>query len=266
MFWRKVLTSECLTKISAWSLFPGGLSGFKQNHENLCDNSLQLQECPEGGGGGGASAVPPTLPQSIPTTPDIENAELTPILPFLFLGNEHDAQDLEKMQRMNIGYVINVTTHLPLYHYEKGMFNYKRLPATDSNKQNLRQYFEEAFEFIGNYPSLEILLVYFFTCCKNLKWIFCFTSYPEGCIRPYLLFLGCQKCWAPHVSTCSHLWHIQLSSLGVQFLSIDSDIYLQVSKFRKPQKNETFVIPSSWFLLHFSFCSGFQPIFHTNCS
>uniref|UniRef100_A0A8C9FSG8 protein-tyrosine-phosphatase n=1 Tax=Pavo cristatus TaxID=9049 RepID=A0A8C9FSG8_PAVCR len=100
------------------------------------------------GGGGGASAVPPTLPQSIPTTPDIENAELTPILPFLFLGNEHDAQDLEKMQRMNIGYVINVTTHLPLYHYEKGMFNYKRLPATDSNKQNLRQYFEEAFEFI----------------------------------------------------------------------------------------------------------------------
>ncbi|KAK2515215.1 Dusp10 [Columba livia] len=126
----------------------GGLSGFKQNHENLCDNSLQLQECPEGGGGGGASAVPPTLPQSIPTTPDIENAELTPILPFLFLGNEHDAQDLEKMQRLNIGYVINVTTHLPLYHYEKGLFNYKRLPATDSNKQNLRQYFEEAFEFI----------------------------------------------------------------------------------------------------------------------
>lgn len=153
--------SGYLTKVSAWSLSPGGLSGFKQNHENLCDNSLQLQECPEGGGGGGASAVPPVLPQSIPTTPDIENAELTPILPFLFLGNEHDAQDLEKMQRMNIGYVINVTTHLPLYHYEKGMFNYKRLPATDSNKQNLRQYFEEAFEFIGNYPCLEIPLFVF---------------------------------------------------------------------------------------------------------
>ncbi|XP_039197576.1 dual specificity protein phosphatase 10 [Crotalus tigris] len=124
----------------------GGLSSFKQNHENLCDNSLQLQECPESGGGG--AAVTCTLPQSIATTPDIENAELTPILPFLFLGNEHDAQDLEKIQRLNIGYVINVTTHLPLYHYEKGLFSYKRLPATDSNKQNLRQYFEEAFEFI----------------------------------------------------------------------------------------------------------------------
>ncbi|XP_073412887.1 dual specificity protein phosphatase 10 [Dendrobates tinctorius] len=123
----------------------GGLTSFKQNHENLCDNSLQLQDCPDGGG---ASAVTITLPQAVPSTPDIENAELTPILPFLFLGNEHDAQDLEKMQRMNIGYIVNVTTHLPLYHYEKGIFNYKRLPATDSNKQNLRQYFEEAFEFI----------------------------------------------------------------------------------------------------------------------
>lgn len=124
----------------------GGLTSFKQNHENLCDNSLQLQECREVGGG--ASAASSLLPQSIPTTPDIENAELTPILPFLFLGNEQDAQDLDAMQRLNIGYVINVTTHLPLYHYEKGLFNYKRLPATDSNKQNLRQYFEEAFEFI----------------------------------------------------------------------------------------------------------------------
>ncbi|XP_036309506.1 dual specificity protein phosphatase 10 [Pipistrellus kuhlii] len=123
----------------------GGLSSFKQNHENLCDNSLQLQECREVGGGASAASV---LPQCIPTTPDIENAELTPILPFLFLGNEQDAQDLDAMQRLNIGYVINVTTHLPLYHYEKGLFSYKRLPATDSNKQNLRQYFEEAFEFI----------------------------------------------------------------------------------------------------------------------
>uniref|UniRef100_A0A8C5RB00 protein-tyrosine-phosphatase n=1 Tax=Laticauda laticaudata TaxID=8630 RepID=A0A8C5RB00_LATLA len=135
-----------LLKTQFFSFVAGGLSSFKQNHENLCDNSLQLQECPESEGGG--AAVTCTLPQSIATTPDIENAELTPILPFLFLGNEHDAQDLEKIQRLNIGYVINVTTHLPLYHYEKGLFSYKRLPATDSNKQNLRQYFEEAFEFI----------------------------------------------------------------------------------------------------------------------
>lgn len=81
-------------------------------------------------------------------TPDIENAELSTILPFLFLGNERDAQDLESMLGRNIGHVINVTTHLPLYHLESSNVRYKRLPATDNSKQNLRQYFEEAFEFI----------------------------------------------------------------------------------------------------------------------
>ncbi|XP_059497464.1 dual specificity protein phosphatase 10-like [Stegostoma tigrinum] len=83
-----------------------------------------------------------------PLTPDIENAELTTVLPFLYLGNERDAQDLVRLRQLNVGYVINVTTHLPLYHAQAGTVRYKRLPATDSSKQNLRQYFEEAFEFI----------------------------------------------------------------------------------------------------------------------
>ncbi|KAK6477689.1 dual specificity protein phosphatase 10-like [Huso huso] len=84
----------------------------------------------------------------LPLTPDIENAALSPILPFLFLGNERDALDLERMLRLGIGFVVNVTTHLPLYHLDSGLLRYKRLPATDSSKQNLQQYFEEAFEFI----------------------------------------------------------------------------------------------------------------------
>ncbi|XP_053133184.1 dual specificity protein phosphatase 10-like isoform X2 [Hemicordylus capensis] len=83
-----------------------------------------------------------------PLTPDLENAELSPILPFLFLGNERDAQDLERMLSLNVGHVLNVTTHLPLYHADSGRLRYKRLPATDNHRQDLRQYFEEAFEFI----------------------------------------------------------------------------------------------------------------------
>ncbi|KAK7151278.1 hypothetical protein R3I93_012272 [Phoxinus phoxinus] len=123
----------------------GGLSGFRQNHDDLCEHSLHLEEGPDGSTAMGLSGA---LPHSLPSTPDIENAELTAILPFLYLGNERDAQDLEQMRRMDIGFILNVTTHLPLFHYELGLFNYKRFPATDSNKQNLRQYFEEAFEFI----------------------------------------------------------------------------------------------------------------------
>ncbi|XP_058016588.1 dual specificity protein phosphatase 10-like isoform X1 [Ahaetulla prasina] len=83
-----------------------------------------------------------------PLTPDLENAELSPILPFLYLGNERDAQNLEILLHLNVGHVLNVTTHLPLYHADSGRLHYKRLPATDNNRQDLRQYFEEAFEFI----------------------------------------------------------------------------------------------------------------------
>ncbi|MBN3298172.1 DUS10 phosphatase, partial [Amia calva] len=81
-------------------------------------------------------------------TPDIENAPLSAILPFLYLGNERDAQDLGLLLGLGVGYVVNVTTHLPLYHQHCGLLRYKRLPATDNSRQNLRQYFEEVFEFI----------------------------------------------------------------------------------------------------------------------
>ncbi|CAL8317832.1 unnamed protein product [Merluccius merluccius] len=125
----------------------GGLHAFRQCHEHLCDHSLRLHEGPNGGGGSGAVAVA-GYAAPLPSTPDIENAELAAILPLLYLGNERDARDMALLRRANIGYVLNVTTHLPLFHYDTDVFCYKRLPATDSNKQNLRQYFEEAFEFI----------------------------------------------------------------------------------------------------------------------
>lgn len=71
----------------------------------------------------------------------------TPILPFLFLGNEGDA-DLKRLQELDITYVLNVTSQLPDSCQKTGI-RYKRLPAADSYHQNLKQYFEEAFEFIG---------------------------------------------------------------------------------------------------------------------
>lgn len=147
--------------------FTGGLCCFRQSHENLCEHSLHLHAALDSGA---ASGLTGALPHSLPSTPDIENAELTPILPFLYLGNEHDAQDMNLLQRFNVGYVLNVTTHLPLYHYNTGLFVYKRLPATDSNKQNLRQYFEEAFEFIG------MTLASLPHSCFFLS--FCFASHP----------------------------------------------------------------------------------------
>ncbi|KAM9728460.1 dual specificity protein phosphatase 10 isoform 1-T2 [Menidia menidia] len=107
-----------------------------------------------------SSSLPASLSDETVMTPDAENAVISPILPFLFLGNERDAQDLDLLLRLNIGYVVNVTTHLPLYHVSSGL-RYKRLPATDNSKQNLRQYFEEVFEFIEEaYQSGQGVLVH----------------------------------------------------------------------------------------------------------
>ncbi|KAG7517022.1 dual specificity phosphatase 10-like [Solea senegalensis] len=107
-----------------------------------------------------SSSLPASLSDESVMTPDAENAVISPILPFLYLGNERDAQDLDLLLRLNIGYVVNVTTHLPLYHVNSGL-RYKRLPATDNSKQNLRQYFEEVFEFIEEaYQSGQGVLVH----------------------------------------------------------------------------------------------------------
>ncbi|XP_060912300.1 uncharacterized protein si:dkey-175m17.7 [Labrus mixtus] len=107
-----------------------------------------------------SSSLPASLSDESLMTPDAENAVVSAILPFLFLGNERDAQDLDLLMRLNIGYVVNVTTHLPLYHVNSGL-RYKRLPATDNSKQNLRQYFEEVFEFIEEaYQSGQGVLVH----------------------------------------------------------------------------------------------------------
>ncbi|XP_077597236.1 uncharacterized protein LOC144212917 [Stigmatopora nigra] len=107
-----------------------------------------------------SSSLPASLSDESAITPDAENAVVSAILPFLFLGNERDAQDLDLLFRLNIGFVVNVTTHLPLYHLKSGL-HYKRLPATDNSRQNLRQYFEEVFEFIEEaYQSDQGVLVH----------------------------------------------------------------------------------------------------------
>ncbi|XP_061608674.1 uncharacterized protein si:dkey-175m17.7 [Phyllopteryx taeniolatus] len=107
-----------------------------------------------------SSSLPASLSDESAMTPDAENAVVSAILPFLFLGNERDARELDLLLRLNVGYVVNVTAHLPLYHLKSGL-HYKRLPATDNSKQNLRQYFEEVFEFIEEaYQSGQGVLVH----------------------------------------------------------------------------------------------------------
>ena len=65
------------------------------------------------------------------------------------LGNELDAKDKHVLKEKKITDIMNVTAHIPFF-YENN-FNYYRIPANDSDKQNLSQYFDEAFRIIGIY-------------------------------------------------------------------------------------------------------------------
>ncbi|XP_013407671.1 dual specificity protein phosphatase 10 isoform X2 [Lingula anatina] len=121
----------------------GGLTEFKSSYGDLCDKSLKSQGTKDS-----------SAPLHSPTTSfihdqevDIENTTATAILPFLYLGNERDAADLQRLKDLNITYVLNVTSHIPYQHEHQGI-KYKRLPASDSCQQNLTQYFQEAFDFI----------------------------------------------------------------------------------------------------------------------
>ncbi|KAK3093278.1 hypothetical protein FSP39_013599 [Pinctada imbricata] len=114
----------------------GGLEEFRNQHGDLCNSDIKTQEC---------------RPLYSPTTPiiepQIENAVASQILPFLYLGNERDAMNLQRLKELDITYVLNTTSHIPKYFENQGI-TYKRIPASDSGCQNLKQYFEEAISFI----------------------------------------------------------------------------------------------------------------------
>ena len=136
----------------------GGLRDFEAGHRRLCQDHLM-----KGGAGGGGRAplgpMAPTTPHSshhLPDLPsptelcdtkDIENHPTSQVLPYLFLGNMRDASDAEELRRLGIKFVLNVTAKPPVYAPEPDIV-YKQLEASDDGVQNLKQFFEEAFEFI----------------------------------------------------------------------------------------------------------------------
>ncbi|GAU97894.1 hypothetical protein RvY_09117 [Ramazzottius varieornatus] len=119
----------------------GGFTDFHAQYRELCDGTVMkpAQNVPTG----------PLLgsPTNSPTDIDLEKVEASQVLPFLYLGNERDAADMNRLASLKVTHVLNVTSHSPC-HYEKEGIRYKRLPASDSGQQNLAQYFKEAFEFI----------------------------------------------------------------------------------------------------------------------
>lgn len=79
----------------------------------------------------------------------IDNAIMNEIVPNLYLGNEIDAKDLEKLKQNNIYYILNVTKNIQFYcDHEINNFVCKRIAVDDMTNQNLKQHFDEAIKFI----------------------------------------------------------------------------------------------------------------------
>ncbi|XP_076464214.1 dual specificity protein phosphatase 10-like [Babylonia areolata] len=119
----------------------GGMKQFEAEHPELCWSCRRVP--------GDMPARLLSSPTNDLVEPEIETATASPVLPFLYLGNERDAAELERLRRHNITYVLNVTAHVP-QHWQAHGIRYKRIPASDSAQQNLKQYFEEAIEFIDD--------------------------------------------------------------------------------------------------------------------
>jgi dual specificity MAP kinase phosphatase len=102
----------------------------------------------------------------------IDNAIMTEITPFLYLGNELDAKNTTKLAQLGVFHILNVTRNIPFYDDHQPIpatsttttspFVYKRIPVNDSINQNLREYFEEAIDFIGKRQALKKSFLLFY--------------------------------------------------------------------------------------------------------
>lgn len=165
-------------EIIIFYLIAGGHKEFHRRHRDLCEDTLlpsgdgttsssdsAVSGCPSPGPGC------PVLSNMSPPTPqpaDIDNHPASRVLPFLYLGNGRDAADLQLLRGLGVTRVLNVTSQLPGYHEERGI-TYRQIPASDSGHQNLKQYFEEAFDFIGK-QILTFFIHFFLLHSLNFHW------------------------------------------------------------------------------------------------
>ncbi|XP_050536802.1 dual specificity protein phosphatase 10 isoform X2 [Daktulosphaira vitifoliae] len=123
------------------SFLIGGHKEFHLRHKDLCENSLL------------PSPLSSTSCPAESTSEMMDQHPLTQVLPFLYLGNSKDADDHASLSAIGVTRVLNVTTSQqspspPMGDRRTAGVLYKRLSALDNGHANLKQYFEEAFEFI----------------------------------------------------------------------------------------------------------------------
>ena len=81
------------------------------------------------------------------------NSTMDMIIPRLFLSDDIAARNKKLLDENKITHILNLTTNIP-NKYDSYIV-YKKLIILDFESQNIRQYFEEAFEFIDEALKIE---------------------------------------------------------------------------------------------------------------
>ncbi len=129
---------RCLTiKSPPIYILKNSFNHFYNLYSNLCESPYTP-----------STSIDDSLSTPISPSLDFLNQPMTHIIDGLYIGSESNAKSLEELSSEQIRYIVNVTSHVPLYHSDQ--LHYYHIPADDTQKQNLLDYFDEAYTFIHN--------------------------------------------------------------------------------------------------------------------
>lgn len=127
-----VLLQKLLSTFRSVNLVSGGFLDFQAAYPNLCED--KTAKC--------ASLTSLSQP-CLATT----NQGPTRILPFLYLGSQHDALNKELLSDHNIVYELNVSTSCPKPDHIQDA-HFLRIPVNDNYSEKLLPHFTKAFQFL----------------------------------------------------------------------------------------------------------------------
>ncbi|KFM79889.1 Dual specificity protein phosphatase 16, partial [Stegodyphus mimosarum] len=127
-----VFLQKLLPVYNSVNILKGGFLEFQAAYPHLCEDE--------------GTKYAPLTSLSQPCLP-VTNHGPTKILPFLYLGSQHDALNQEILQHYNITYQLNVSTTCPKPDFIQES-HFLRIPVIDNYSEKLLPHFPKAFQFL----------------------------------------------------------------------------------------------------------------------